>query len=371
MSLFISSRLLGRGSLTLVTRQPLRHVPTSSVSDKHVVVKFGRRTFLNRPKRRLPPQQTVRKPLTPKQGRTHPTPKQQGWGDSFIDRGPIPRLFYSRHESTILKPQFSGASTYAGLLGLTGVNLVVFFMWNMEDDSDNDEWMLANFSTNLTNFSEGRIWTLATASISHQDFMHLFGNMFAMWLFGFPTFRVIGPVAFTGLYLVGGVACSSTHLLHNILTGKTNAPLSKDEIHAIEELAQANQGELPPLVAERVATADQPSLGASGSVMAISVAAAALFPLDRVRVHLRGFFLPLPAAVAIFVGSDLLGLTNAGSPVDHAGHLGGLFMGAAYVYYAWYSKSGIFGILHALPTGGQLPIIFRYKQWLRSRRSNM
>jgi membrane associated rhomboid family serine protease len=226
--------------------------------------------------------------------------------------------------------------------------------------------MMENFTTDITNVVQGRIWSLATASISHQDISHFLGNMFAMWLFGFGTCRVIGPAAFGGLYLAGGLACSATHVIHNILTGKTAPPLTEEEREHLEMFVRTYGPHRLPLEAQRrIETADKPALGASGSVMAISAAAAALFPLDQVRV--RNYFLPLPLAVGLYVASDLVGLLQQGSPVDHAGHLGGLLMGAAYVTKAWYSKSGSFRFLHSLPTGGELPIVYRFKQ-MRKRK---
>lgn len=225
--------------------------------------------------------------------------------------------------------------------------------------------------------------------------------MFALWLFGFHTYRVIGTASFYGLYLAGGLACSATHVVHNLLTGKTQPPLSKRERERLELFASEYGphaiDQLPPAIARQLAKADKPSLGASGSVMAISAAAAALFPLDQIRY--RNIYVPLPLAAGIFILSDLSGLVSGGSPTDHAGHLGGLLMGAVvrrnvpgkvsfkavhgvstahflrrfcrallqYVTTAWYSKRfGSFRILRNI-TGGDLPIVYRYKQMLQRR----
>lgn len=299
--------------------------------------------------------------------------------NSFLDRGPFPENFYKRHNSTILQPQFAGREAWIGLLGLSTLNILVLNLWNpdgFDDETKTDtiqnkerqEWMTKHFTTNITNTLEGRIWTLATASVSHQDFIHFAGNMFALWMFGFPTYRVIGTRAFYGLYMAGALACSGTHLVHNYLTGRTAPPLSQDEITWIErnyEYLHSNGAPIPRDIEERLATADRSSLGASGSVMALAAVSAALFPLDKVTPNpLRpGLIIPLPSAVLLFVISDLVGITQRGSPVDHAGHLGGLVMGIIYVTVAWYSKAGSFRILHSHPTGGQLPLLFRIRQW--------
>lgn len=288
-------------------------------------------------------------------------PQNTSWGISVADLGPIPKSFYLRHESTILKPRSSGSSAWAGLMSLTGINLVVFGLWN-EPDQD-EEWMMENFTADIANTIE-RPWSLVTASISHQSFLHIAGNMFAMWLFGFSTYRVIGAVEFAKVYVLGGLSCSATHVLQNIAAGKTQSPLSKNERDRLQRMAES-QGiqstkDLPPQIRERLFHADKPSLGASGSCMAISAVAAALFPLDNVRLNPRMFYMPLPVAVGMFIASDLIGITQDGSPTDHAGHLGGLLFGSLYAYSSWYS--GRWGV------AGQLPIIYRFKQLMQRGR---
>ena len=305
-------------------------------------------------------------------------PENTRWDNTLLDRGPIPEQFYQRHDSTILQPQFSGREAWTGLLGLTSLNLAVLYMWNpdgFEDLNPENEqeivlkskkwqsWMYQHFTTNITNTKE-RIWTLATASISHEDLLHFVGNMFALWLFGFPTYRVIGTVPFYTLYLVGGLACSGTHVMHNYLQGRTGPPLTIEEMRWLELNAKQDEA-LPVRIQERLATCDRPSLGASGSVMALAAVAAALFPLDKVRPNMAygGLAIPLPSAVLLFVISDLSGITQSDSPVDHFGHLGGMAMGIIYVTIAWYAKVGSFRILHLHPTGGQLPLLYRIRQW--------
>lgn len=330
---------------------------------------------------RLPPDKSKLPPSTITSRGEQRSIENSRWDPhSILDRGPIPKSFYQRHNSTILQPQFSGREAWAGLLGLSGLNFLVLTLWNPEEEgsmasslTNNSvqakEWqdvMHRHFTTNITNTLDGRVWTLATASISHQDVIHFAGNMFALWLFGFPTYRVIGTRAFYGLYLVGGLACSVTHVAHNFMTGRTAPPLSQDEIAWIEQNYRPDsEMALPPSVQERLATADRPSLGASGSVMALAAVSAALFPLDKVQPNpLRaGLIVPLPSAVLLYVISDLVGITSRDSPVDHAGHLGGLAMGIIYVTTAWYSKVGSFRILHSHPTGGQLPLLYRIRQW--------
>ena len=80
----------------------------------------------------------------------------------MVDRGPIPQYFYMRHDSTILQPQFSGSTAWTGLLSIMGINFVVLTMWNSGDNTakgrNHEEWMMRNFTTDITNTVQGRVW---------------------------------------------------------------------------------------------------------------------------------------------------------------------------------------------------------------------
>ena len=397
----LSSRFLGEASRQL-TRRLHYHYHHHYQNGQMVY----RRQLAGLPGRIRPPSKTS---INQQHHRRRQPQKKYQWNDHWwVDRGPMPEQFYRRHKGTILQPQIAGSEAWAGLAGLTGLNLIVLTMWNPEDGNEDTfnatkkaamiewkEWMYQNFTINITNLQQGRFWTLATASISHEDTLHFVGNMFALWLFGFPTYRVIGTRAFYGLYAAGGVACSATHVWHNHFTGRTAPPLSAQERESIMELVRraqrpkdrGDQGDeeedddvpfgysaqiqqIPPRLRERLMTADRPALGASGSVMAVAAVAAMLFPLDLVQPNpLRaGWVLPVPSAVLLYIISDLVGVTRGGSSVDHAGHLGGLLMGFLYVTTAWYSKAGSFRriLLHSHPaTGGKIPLLFRIQQWRR------
>ena len=362
--LMLTSRMGRMGSPQIVRRASpsMRNQIARGIFEKQRAP--ARRT--NLPTRKQAPipwaqQQQLKKKL--KQEMAEKKKAAKAWGDSLIENGPMPSFMYVRHNSTILKPQYSGKETWAGLLTLTGINFAVLLMWNGENTDE--EWMMENFTTDLTNFKDGRVYTLATSSLSHQNLAHFGGNMLGLWLFGWNTFRVIGGAAFVGLYALGGVVCSATHLVSNIMTGRTQPPLTEHERkqleHIVNEVGSMEQLELalPPEAKDRLRYADKPSLGASGSVMAISAVAACLFPLDQIMF--RNIRVPLPIAVGMFFLSDLSGLSKE-SATDHAGHIGGLICGVAYVTAAWYSKRGSFRILHTMGTNGQLPIVYRYKQ---------
>lgn len=261
---------------------------------------------------------------------------------------------------------------WLGLVLLTGVNVAIFLLWNSVDEKSDPEafdrhqdFMNRHFVGNLTNLKEGRIWTLVTPSFSHQEIGHIGSNMFAMWLFGFNAYRVLNIAPLTGnpgflaLYLIGGVGAQIAQLGFQYLSGQTGAPLTSKEQRAISTYLTRIQGsnpqrpvtaeDLPRAMQERIKTADVSGLGASGSVMAITLASACMFPWDRVIAF--GRQMPLPLAAAIYVASDAVGLTQSqvgGGGIGHAAHLGGALVGITYIAMIWRGR-------------GPLPIL----RWMR------
>lgn len=178
-----------------------------------------------------------------------------------------------------------------------GINVLVYVLWQLafrQGDVARD-LMADNFLVSLQAVRAGAVWTLLTSIFSHIDPMHLFANMLALWVFGVPVQQRIGAGAFVHLYLVGGLLASLGHVAYGLATGS-----------------------------------GAPALGASGSVMAIAVVYAALYPK---RVLLLNFFIPVPAALAVlgYILLDVFGVLGGLSDnVAHAAHLGGAAYGLVY-----------------------------------------
>ncbi|MBA2322055.1 MAG: rhomboid family intramembrane serine protease [Deltaproteobacteria bacterium] len=187
------------------------------------------------------------------------------------------------------------APTSRALLGLVAVNVAVFVLWNTYGRSPAGGAVMAtHFLTSDAHVFSGYVWTLLTSAFSHTDAMHLLFNMLALYVFGRDVEDVIGTGRFLALYVVGGIVASLGHVLWNVI------------------------------VASGV-----PALGASGSVMAISVLFGALYPKRTLMVN---FFIPVPAAlaVALYVLLDVAGMLGGGGNTAHAAHLGGAAVGLLY-----------------------------------------
>jgi membrane associated rhomboid family serine protease len=168
----------------------------------------------------------------------------------------------------------------------------------------------------------------------HGNFMHIFFNMFALWMFGTSIERALGSARFLTYYFVTGIGALVLHeaVLHYEYV-KLTAELTPAEIQMVKEQGQQilesgrnftnyAQGQLNYLL-------NIPTVGASGAVFGILLAFGMLFP----NVELIMIFLPIPIKAkyfVIFYGVAELFSAIAQRPGDnvaHYAHLGGMLFG--------------------------------------------
>ena len=144
-------------------------------------------------------------------------------------------------------------------------------------------------------------FTLISSMFMHGSFMHLFGNMLYMWIFGDNLEDRLGHVRYLLFYLLCGVIASLAHVVMN-----TDSYI--------------------------------PSLGASGAISGVLGGYILLHPHRRVRaIVLRGFMTEIPAYIAIgvwFLFQLLEGYMNRGAEgggVAYAAHIGGFIAGLALI----------------------------------------
>lgn len=181
---------------------------------------------------------------------------------------------------------------------LLGLNVAVYVAWQLAARQTDDgaiDFMAAHFRVSLGAVLGGRVWTLLTSACSHVEPGHLLVNMLALYVFGRDVLARVGRVGFVHLYVAGGIVASLGHVAWQYVTDSQVA-----------------------------------ALGASGSVMAIAVVYAALYPK---RILMVNFFIPVPAAIAVlaYIGLDIVGAFGGlGGRVAHAAHLGGVAYGLLY-----------------------------------------
>ena len=133
----------------------------------------------------------------------------------------------------------------------------------------------------------------------HGNFMHIFGNMLFLWIFGDNIENLIGHIRFLIFYLVCGFAAALAQIV-------------------------LDTGSIIPM------------LGASGAISGVLGGYILLFPTRRVRALLFNVFTTVPAYVALglWIGMQLLQgyLSPAGQGgVAYAAHIGGFIAGLVLI----------------------------------------
>jgi membrane associated rhomboid family serine protease len=142
-------------------------------------------------------------------------------------------------------------------------------------------------------------WQLVTYAFLHGSLLHLFFNMFALYMFGGPIEQVFGSRRYLSYYMVCVVSAAVTQLLVALMTGGF-----------------------------------YPTVGASGGVFGLLLAYGLYFPTSRVMLLFPP--IPMPARVFVFVYAILelvMGVTGAQSGVAHFAHLGGMVGGFFMLRY--------------------------------------
>jgi membrane associated rhomboid family serine protease len=133
----------------------------------------------------------------------------------------------------------------------------------------------------------------------HGGFMHLFGNMLFLWIFGDNLENLVGHVRYVIFYLMCGFAAATAQIV-----------MGPDSVI--------------------------PMLGASGAISGVLGGYVLLFPQRQVRAIIFNFLTTVPAfvAIGIWIGYQLLlgYLTPSSSGgVAYAAHIGGFIAGVALI----------------------------------------
>lgn len=174
---------------------------------------------------------------------------------------------------------------------IIGLNVAVFFAQTLADRFAPDV-VERIMELGLLQPNNLTWWTLLSYAFLHAGFMHIFGNMLFLWVFGTAVEDKLGRLGFAALYLAGAVAAGGLHAMFQ----------------------------------------DNPVLGASGAVAAVTGAFLVFFP--RVDIKVLLFFLiigvySIPAwfFIVFAIAKDFLfaGLGTGG--VAHLAHIGGYLLG--------------------------------------------
>jgi membrane associated rhomboid family serine protease len=163
------------------------------------------------------------------------------------------------------------------------------------------------FTINLQPTPGSVYLTLLTSMFMHGGFMHLFGNMLFLWIFGDNLEDKLGRIRYLAFYLATGLIASLTHVIFTFIFGDN------------------------PYI---------PSLGASGAISGVLGGYLVMFPRKQVRVILLRMLTTVPAFVAVglwfvFQLIEAFGVISAGPQsgggVAFMAHIGGFIAGLILV----------------------------------------
>jgi membrane associated rhomboid family serine protease len=142
-------------------------------------------------------------------------------------------------------------------------------------------------------------WQLLTYGFLHEGFLHIFFNMFALYMFGSPLEMFWGSRRFTFYYLACILSAGATEL-----------------------------------VVQNATQVGGPVIGASGGVFGLLLAFAWYFPRQRLMLLFPPIPMPAWLFVTIYGGLELVfGVTGVQPGVAHFAHLGGMLGGALSILY--------------------------------------
>ena len=178
--------------------------------------------------------------------------------------------------------------------------------------------------------SDFHFYQFFTYMFMHGGFLHIFSNMFGLFMFGPILERALGSKRFLLYYMVCGVGA-----------GFIQEGVQYVE-YLVEGLAQYDQVNLGGygIVSMNEYLNMMNTVGASGAIYGILLAFGMLFPNERLFI----FPLPIPIRAKYFVIGYAVfelwtGLSNGmGDHVAHFAHLGGMLFGLALILY-WKKKN--------------------------------
>jgi membrane associated rhomboid family serine protease len=154
-------------------------------------------------------------------------------------------------------------------------------------------------------------YQIVTHMFMHGSTMHLFFNMFALFMFGPPLEASWGPKRFLFYYLFTGFGALGLYLL-----------VQSFEIASIAD------------VGTKMAMINTPMLGASGAVFGLLLGYGMLFPNSVIQLLIPPIPLKAKYFVMIYAGIELfLGLGKFSTGVAHFAHLGGALFGFLLILY--------------------------------------
>jgi membrane associated rhomboid family serine protease len=148
-----------------------------------------------------------------------------------------------------------------------------------------------------------RVWQPFTYLFLHGGLWHLLLNMLVLWMFGSDLERYWGRRRFYAYYFLTGVGAGVVNIVVKSVTDPSG-----------------------------VGGSLQPTIGASGAIYGVLLAAALVFPDRQVWLFPLPVTLPMRAYVFVMGAIAFFGSIGAsGDNISHVSHLGGMLVGYFYL----------------------------------------
>jgi membrane associated rhomboid family serine protease len=164
-------------------------------------------------------------------------------------------------------------------------------------------WWLTWFGLVPAEVRHGFFWQLFTYLFLHGGLWHILLNLLVLWMFGADLERLWGARRFLTYYFLCGVGAGVINVIVKLLldpSGKGSAGL--------------------------------PTIGASGAIYGVLIAAAMVFPDRQVWIIPFPVSIPMRIYVIVMVAIEFFSTLGAtGDNVSHVCHLGGAAVGYIYL----------------------------------------
>jgi membrane associated rhomboid family serine protease len=182
-------------------------------------------------------------------------------------------------------------------------------------------------------------YQILTHMFMHGGLWHLFFNMYALFIFGQVLEGVWGPKRFLIYYMVTGLGAAFIHeLVIGIEYTRLMNLIDPEQLRLVlnegEALLVEGKVFTDPVMKDLQLLLNTPTVGASGAVFGILLAFGMLFPNTQLMLLIPPIPIRAKYFVMIYGGIELyLAVTQPGSNIAHAAHLGGMLFGYILIKY--------------------------------------
>ena len=195
------------------------------------------------------------------------------------------------------------------------INVLVMVMTSLREG-----FMFEHFALFYPTSPFFRWWQPVTHLFMHGGFMHIFFNMYAVYIFGSVLERIWGTKKFLIYYFVTGLGAALVH------TGVEWLQMQ----YWMTAAAEGSTAALTSIHALKMT----PTVGASGAVFGLLMGYAMLYPDSIMTLIFPPISMKAKWFVLIYAAIELLtGITGTGAGIAHFAHLGGLIFGFLLIYY--------------------------------------